>query len=226
MLACSPKAFYWNQDFPCTFETVILLPSLDGFNHAASKLLYLPQCTNPIEKPECPYRCPLGNCLIMQQLCDGRSDCHDNSDETRSVCDFYGRNRCGTNQFSCADFHSCIPMAHVCNQKKDCPGEDDEANCLALRPSLYDQSYSMVRERTFGIWHDKCFRNYSADDFNTLCLRLGFELANTHAEWNILPLEYLHQQTKVVVTDGGLPIAVPWDLNDMKCGPVEIKCLN
>lgn len=45
------------------------------------------QCKFAHDMPLCSdFRCPLGLCLNATQICDGRLDCHDGSDEKLEMC--------------------------------------------------------------------------------------------------------------------------------------------
>ncbi len=102
--------------------------------------------------------CNDGTCILSHYICDGRSDCPDESDEfyCSHVCslsdDFGDYSNCFTScispgcvcndlYFSCA-LGGCVPWSRVCNALPDCPNGEDEQMCLFL------QDYS----ETFGLF--------------------------------------------------------------------------
>ncbi|MED6263823.1 hypothetical protein CHARACLAT_008544, partial [Characodon lateralis] len=77
-----------------------------------------PPCTSP------SVLCP-GSliCIKPTQMCDGRRDCPDGSDE-KCV------KRCSSDsEFRCKDRRWCIPKSQVCNGRSQCNDGSDEANC-------------------------------------------------------------------------------------------------
>lgn len=63
-------------------------------------------------------------CVLNQQVCDGRYDCFDKSDEKNC------KNYCNaTHSFKCKDGKNCINQLEVCNGRKDCVDGSDEVNC-------------------------------------------------------------------------------------------------
>ncbi|CAG7828356.1 unnamed protein product [Allacma fusca] len=92
------------------------------------------------EDPSCPpfkctpgqYQCASGECIHPAQLCDGKSDCRDDTDELN--CD---KHTCFSTQFKCDGNETipsvCIPSYKQCDGTVDCPIKElrqDEANCL------------------------------------------------------------------------------------------------
>lgn len=89
---------------------------------------------NPCEKCEhhavnlpCDvYRCPLGNCLLNNELCDGIRHCHDGSDEEGSTCaKLKSTGHCLHSEFQCSN-GKCVDKSKFCNQVDDCGDLTDE----------------------------------------------------------------------------------------------------
>lgn len=62
-------------------------------------------------------------CILEAQVCDGRPQCQDWSDE--KDC----RRPTKTCEFRCADGSRCIPKKFVCDGETDCPDGTDEFGC-------------------------------------------------------------------------------------------------
>jgi hypothetical protein len=105
------------------------------------------------------FICPDGTIVDASLVCDGKSDCSDNSDETTCAtftcdgslvlsvkfqCDGHSDCTDGTDEkppacpsFTCADGSGTIPTYRVCDGTSDCIADSsDELNCP---PSLYEQ---------------------------------------------------------------------------------------
>lgn len=119
---------------------------------------------------------------------------------------------------------------------------------------IASNGYGEVMERSFGIWHTKCFPKDSPptqDELEVLCRKLGFKETKTAhgrvsgSQNGTIPVEF-HQfnATKVVpfnkfspvsLNDGfavhlrpSKPMAklVSWDISDHeKCHRMELKCI-
>uniref|UniRef100_A0A3B3QJP4 Si:dkey-88l16.3 n=1 Tax=Paramormyrops kingsleyae TaxID=1676925 RepID=A0A3B3QJP4_9TELE len=69
-------------------------------------------------------------CLSPKQICDGKLDCPDGSDE--KVC----IEQCPDTEFSCQDGQTCILKTLVCDGHADCPDGSDENRCLGRPPCI------------------------------------------------------------------------------------------
>ncbi|XP_052756265.1 prolow-density lipoprotein receptor-related protein 1 [Galleria mellonella] len=64
-------------------------------------------------------------CVERSQLCDGKVDCPNGSDEETSICDTL---TCRENEFMCTS-GSCILSSFKCDGEQDCADGSDEADC-------------------------------------------------------------------------------------------------
>uniref|UniRef100_A0A3Q2FUH6 Uncharacterized protein n=1 Tax=Cyprinodon variegatus TaxID=28743 RepID=A0A3Q2FUH6_CYPVA len=87
-----------------------------------SKLLHYipPSCASP------SVLCPGSSiCIKPTQMCDGKRDCPDGSDE-----------KCvKRSDFRCKDRRSCIPKSQVCDGRSQCNDGSDELNCPSTVPT-------------------------------------------------------------------------------------------
>ncbi|CAL1274603.1 unnamed protein product [Larinioides sclopetarius] len=85
------------------------------------------------------YRCLNNKCIHRTEMCNGRNNCGDNSDE--EYCSTY-KNRCPSHRpFFCGTYRDkCINLSWKCDGNKDCSSGNDEEQCNEdyenLSPSL------------------------------------------------------------------------------------------
>jgi hypothetical protein len=77
------------------------------------------------------FSCNDGQCIQVQQRCDGRPDCRNGQDEYN--CTGLPSSSCAENEFPCAAGF-CIMGYKKCNGIKDCPSGNDEDNCQPTIP--------------------------------------------------------------------------------------------
>ncbi|XP_064556763.1 vitellogenin receptor Yl isoform X2 [Drosophila montana] len=72
------------------------------------------------------FQCRNGVCILQAKMCDGRSDCTDNTDELE--CDYKMCRQ--PHWFPCAQPHgACLAAELICNGIDNCPGGEDELQC-------------------------------------------------------------------------------------------------
>ncbi|OQV25002.1 Enteropeptidase [Hypsibius exemplaris] len=84
----------------------------------------IPLCTDGSDEFDCPCR-DLIRHSDPYKLCDGYPDCLDGSDERECV-------KCSRDEFHCPGGSHCIKKNRICNDIEDCPGKEDESNCMML----------------------------------------------------------------------------------------------
>lgn len=71
------------------------------------------------------FTCLNGDYVDLDEVCDGRADCLDSSDERIELCSSY---ICRKDQFKC-NRGACVSRASFCNGINDCVDGSDEFNC-------------------------------------------------------------------------------------------------
>ncbi|XP_045540806.1 modular serine protease-like [Papilio machaon] len=68
------------------------------------------------------WQCNDGNCISVDSICDGGTDCPDGSDEVHALC---RKMRCPSNLFRCT-YGACVSGNAPCNGRVDCADASDE----------------------------------------------------------------------------------------------------
>ncbi|KAH8284750.1 hypothetical protein KR054_000535, partial [Drosophila jambulina] len=79
-------------------------------------------CSASPNATRCAHRCGSGECIELDQLCDGRANCLDASDETKAMCE---KVWCPGYGFRCS-YGACVASTAVCDGTRDCVDGSDE----------------------------------------------------------------------------------------------------
>nr|XP_016943241.1 modular serine protease [Drosophila suzukii] len=83
-------------------------------------------CSGSPNASSCGHRCGGGDCIRLDQLCDGTANCLDASDETAAMCE---KVWCPGYGFRCS-YGACIASTVVCDGGRDCVDGSDEEGWL------------------------------------------------------------------------------------------------
>ncbi|XP_020300166.1 serine protease nudel-like [Pseudomyrmex gracilis] len=121
-----------------------------------------------------PIICTCANYLELtspERLCDGVRHCYDKSDESPERCN------CTETSFKCnTESLTCFPLDFVCDDEKDCPNGEDEAECIKVNSTDNSFGTGEVIQRSYGVWHSRCFSE--SDNLETqakiACQKIGY----------------------------------------------------
>ena len=90
--------------------------------------LFLAEPSAPAECDAEQFRCDDGTCIDEARVCDGRTDCADDSDENN--CHVVAP--CSADEFQCGGATgACISRMRVCDDVMDCEDGSDESHKIA-----------------------------------------------------------------------------------------------
>ncbi|KAH8300660.1 hypothetical protein KR018_003071 [Drosophila ironensis] len=92
----------------------------------------LPRTWGSLNATRCPHKCGSGDCVQMDELCDGIANCLDGSDETKALCESVW---CPGYGFRCT-YGACIRSTAVCDGARDCVDGSDEERWLCRAQML------------------------------------------------------------------------------------------
>ncbi|XP_037931811.1 basement membrane-specific heparan sulfate proteoglycan core protein [Teleopsis dalmanni] len=69
------------------------------------------------------FACQNGDCIPVESVCDGISDCERHEDEDNLLC------TCSSDKFKCLRGGGCIPRVQVCDGRAQCSDGSDESSC-------------------------------------------------------------------------------------------------
>ncbi|XP_060656762.1 serine protease nudel [Drosophila nasuta] len=158
-----PSALFTYNNTNCySFKAPFGIRTLEQSYKTLQDIIDQPHCSNVQSLPPCAtHRCPLGACLPQSALCDGRSDCHDNSDEEESKCREL-KQRCGPGEMKCRSSNKCVPKSKFCDHVPDCEDMTDEPTICSCFTYLQATDPSKICDGKRNCW-DK------SDESSALC---------------------------------------------------------
>ncbi|XP_055842461.1 serine protease nudel [Episyrphus balteatus] len=160
-----PMAYYTFNASECNnLKKPFAVRTLDKVYSFIQDIIDQPKCKNsePRPRPHCPsLRCPLGNCLLPDQMCNGKVDCHDGSDEETEFCRLH-RNECKASELKCRSSGKCIPKTKFCDDISDCEDLTDEPTICSCFTYLQATDPSKICDGIRNCW-DK------SDESSVLC---------------------------------------------------------
>ncbi|XP_014240869.1 modular serine protease-like [Cimex lectularius] len=111
------------------------------------------------------FKCNNGQCIRQFEVCDGKKNCGDGSDETQAICTKLGI-ICPTFAFRCT-YGACVNSNVKCDGKQDCADNSDELlpECLQYQPIRPTK----CSNRQFECISGQCISEYSVCDGNRDC---------------------------------------------------------
>ncbi|KAH8302029.1 hypothetical protein KR044_001962 [Drosophila immigrans] len=158
-----PSAIFDYNNTNChSFKAPFGIRTLEQSYKTLQNIMDQPHCSNVQSSPACAtHRCPLGACLPQSALCDGRSDCHDNSDEAESKCREL-KQRCAPGEMKCRSSSKCVPKSKFCDHVPDCEDMTDEPTICSCFTYLQATDPSKICDGKRNCW-DK------SDESSVLC---------------------------------------------------------
>jgi len=117
------------NEFRCNNGGCILLSYYCDFDDDCGDLSDEPIGCYPKECKKDQFKCKTSNrCVSKSAMCNGISECNDNSDEDAKICNSTKKEHCSNDEFECSN-KKCISLSLICNKKDDCGDNSDESKC-------------------------------------------------------------------------------------------------
>ncbi|KZC07967.1 Serine protease nudel [Dufourea novaeangliae] len=130
-----PTATFEDDKGPCDFRNVQNLTSIDHINPYLMEAL--DGARSSIEASCDGFRCPIGQCIPENRVCDGVPDCRDQADEDPEYCSRIRENcdnsvekdgcNCLRSELRCGN-GKCVDKSAFCDGTIDCADGSDEPN--------------------------------------------------------------------------------------------------
>ncbi|KAH8418283.1 hypothetical protein KR222_011544, partial [Zaprionus bogoriensis] len=158
-----PTAIFSYNNTNChSFRRPFGVRTLEQAYKSLQDIMDQAHCSSVQPSPVCStHRCPLGACLSKAALCDGHSDCHDNSDEDEARCREL-QQRCAPGEMKCRTSSKCVPKSKFCDHVADCEDMTDEPTICSCFTYLQATDPSKICDGKRNCW-DK------SDESSVLC---------------------------------------------------------
>ncbi|EDV41196.1 uncharacterized protein Dana_GF10896 [Drosophila ananassae] len=158
-----PTAMFSYNNSDCqSFKQPFAIRTLEQAYKSLQDIIDKPSCRNLQSAPECStHRCPLGLCLPQTAICNGRSDCHDGSDEEETRCRHL-KQQCAPGEMKCRSSFKCVPKNKFCDHHPDCEDMTDEPTICSCFTYLQATDPSKICDGKRNCW-DK------SDESSVLC---------------------------------------------------------
>ncbi|XP_030372778.1 serine protease nudel [Scaptodrosophila lebanonensis] len=158
-----PTALFSYNNSDCqSFKAPFGIRTLELAYKKIQHIIDQPHCASVKSTPSCnTHRCPLGLCLSHAALCDGKSDCHDGSDEDEQMCRAL-KKTCAPGEMKCRSSRKCVPKEKFCDHIPDCADMTDEPTICSCFTYLQATDPSKICDGKRNCW-DK------SDESSVLC---------------------------------------------------------
>nr|NP_523947.2 nudel [Drosophila melanogaster]P98159.2 RecName: Full=Serine protease nudel; Flags: Precursor [Drosophila melanogaster]AAF50656.1 nudel [Drosophila melanogaster] len=158
-----PTALFNYNNSDCqSFKQPFGIRTLELVYKSLQDIIDKPSCKMLLPAPDCStHRCPLGTCLPQAAMCNGRSDCHDGSDEEETKCR-QQKQQCAPGEMKCRTSFKCVPKSKFCDHVPDCEDMTDEPTICSCFTYLQATDPSKICDGKRNCW-DK------SDESSVLC---------------------------------------------------------